>query len=72
MKRYVTLIIISLLLFTNANAKWKYKPGDIVEGEVVFGKKDAFLLPPGKFVVGVTARQKEFKNLFCTKSKFKS
>ena len=63
MKRYVTLIIISLLLFTNANAKWKYKPGDIVEGEVIFGKKDAFLLPPGKFVVGVTARQKEVKNL---------
>ena len=63
MKKYLTLIIISLLLCSNVYAKWKYKPGDIVEGEVVFGKKDAFLLPPGKFVVAVNSREKEFKDL---------
>ena len=63
MRIYGILIIISLLLFTNANAKWKYNPGDIVEGEVVFGKKDTFKLPPGKFKVAVKSREKEFKDL---------
>ena len=63
MKKYVILIFISLLFFTNANAKWKYKPGDIVEGQVVFGKKDTFKLPPGKFKVGINSREKEFKDL---------
>jgi len=62
-KKYLSLIIISLLLCTNVYANWKYKSGDIVEGEVVFGKKDTFLLPPGKFVVAVNSRQKEFKDL---------
>ena len=63
MRKYGILIIISLLLFTNANAKWKYNPGDIVEGEVVFGKKDTFKLPPGKFKVALNTREKEFKDL---------
>jgi len=63
MKRYAILIIISLLLFTNANAKWKYKPGDLVQGEVVFGTKDSFKLPPGEFIVAVNSREKEFKDL---------
>ena len=47
----------------------KYKSGDIVEGEVVFGKKDTFLLPPGKFVVAVNSREKEFKDLLVFNSK---
>ena len=63
MKKFLTLIIISLLLCTNVYAKWKYKSGDIVQGEVVFGKKDSFKLPPGEFIVGVNAREKEFKDL---------
>ena len=63
MKKYLTLIIISLILCTNSYAKWKYKPGDIVNGEVFFGKKDSFKLPPGEFVVAVNSREKEFKNL---------
>ena len=63
MKKYAILIIISLLLFTNANAKWKYKPGDIVQGEVVFSKKDSFKLPPGEFIVALNTREKEFKDL---------
>ena len=57
------LIIIYLALFTNANANWKYNPGDIVEGEVVFGKKNAFKLPPGKFKVAINSTEQEFKNL---------
>ena len=63
MKKYLSLIIISLLLCTNVNAKWKYNPGDIVEGDVVYGKKDFFKLPPGKFVVGLKAKEKEFKDI---------
>ena len=63
MKKYVTLIIISILLCTNAYAKWRYNPGDIVEGEVIFGKKDAFKLPPGKFKVAINSREREFKDL---------
>ena len=63
MKKYAVLIILSLLLFTNANAKWKYKQGDVVQGEVIFGKKDSFKLPPGEFIVAVISRDKEFKDL---------
>ena len=63
MKKYSILIIISLLLCTNAYAKWKYKPGEIVQGEVVFSKKDAFKLPPGDFIVGINSKEKEFKDL---------
>ena len=63
MKKYAIFIIISLLIFTNANAKWKYKPGDIVQGEVVFSKKDSFKLPPGEFIVALNTRENEFKDL---------
>tara|TARA_A100001234_G_scaffold95029_1_gene83761 strand:- start:80 stop:967 length:888 start_codon:yes stop_codon:yes gene_type:complete len=64
MKKHVILIVISLLLvFTHANAKWKYKQGDIVQGEVVFSKKDSFKLPPGKFIVAINHRDREFKDL---------
>ena len=63
MKKYVILIFISLTFFSNADAKWKYKPGDIVEGQVVFGKKDTFKLPPGKFKVAINSREREFKDL---------
>ena len=62
-KKYLTLIIISLLLCTNAYAKWKYKPGDVVRGEVVFSKKDSFKLPPGEFIVALNSREKEFNDL---------
>ena len=63
MKKYITLIIISLLLFTNANAKWNYNPGDLVQDEVIFGKKDSFKLPPGEFIIAINSRQREFKDL---------
>ncbi len=63
MKKYAIFIIISLLLFTSANAKWNYEPGDIVKGEVVFGKKDSFKLPPGEFIVALNTREREFKDL---------
>ena len=53
MKKYLSLAIISLLLCTNVYAKWNYNVGDIIQNEVVFGKKDAFKLPPGKFIVAV-------------------
>ena len=63
MKKYLVFIIIPLMLCVNAHAKWKYKSGDIVEGEVVFSKKDAFKLPPGKFTVALNTKEKEFKDL---------
>jgi len=63
MRKIGILIIIYLALFTNANANWKYNPGDIIEGEVVFEKKDTFKLPPGKFKVAINSREKEFKDL---------
>lgn len=72
MKKLLTLLFISLLLCVNAYAKWKYDPGDIVEGEVVFGKKDSFKLPPGKFVVAVKSRNREFKNLMLYQTDEKS
>ncbi len=63
MKKYIILIFISLLIFSKANAKWKYKIGDIVQGEVIFSKKDTFKLPPGEFIVAVNLKVKEFNNL---------
>lgn len=63
MKRYIILIFISLLIFTNANAKWKYKAGDIVQDEVIFSKKDTFKLPPGEFIVAVNLKIKDFNNI---------
>ena len=48
---------------SNSFAKWKYKPGDIVQGEVIYGKKDTFKLPPGEFIVGVNHKKQEFKSL---------
>ena len=61
-KIFITLIILITTTQT-ALAKWKYNPGDIVEGEVVFGKKDSFKLPPGKFTVGVISKENEWKDL---------
>ena len=62
-KKYTILIIISILLCTNAYAKWKYQSGDIVQGEVIFGKNDSFKLPPGEFIVAINSRDREFKDL---------
>ncbi len=63
MKKYLSLAIISLLLCTNVYAKWNYNVGDIIQNEVVFGKKDAFKLPPGKFIVAVISKEKEFRDI---------
>jgi hypothetical protein len=63
MKKYLFFIIFSLLFQTNAHTKWNYQTGDIVQGEVVFSKKDKFKLPPGEFFVALNSREKEFKDL---------
>jgi hypothetical protein len=63
MKKYLFFIIFSLLFQTNAHTKWNYQSGDIVQGEVVFSKKDTFKLPPGEFIVALNSREKEFKHL---------
>ena len=52
-----------MLLVTNSFAKWRYKSGDIVQDEVVFGKKDIFKLPPGEFLVAFVSREREFKDI---------
>ena len=63
MRKYLFFIIFSLLFQTNAHTKWNYQSGDIVQGEVVFSKKDTFKLPPGEFFVALNSREKEFKHL---------
>ena len=63
MRKYLYFIIFSLLFQTNAHTKWNYQSGDIVQGEVVFSKKDTFKLPPGEFIVALNSRDKEFKHL---------
>lgn len=63
MRKYFFFIIFSLLFQTNAHTKWNYQTGDIVQGEVVFSKKDKFKLPPGEFFVALNSREKEFKDL---------
>ena len=63
MKKIILIISILLFLGTNAFAKWKYNQGDIVQGEVIFGKKDSFKLPPGEFIVALIAREREFHDM---------
>ena len=63
MKKIILIISILLFLGTNAFAKWKYNQGDIVQGEVIFGKKDTFKLPPGEFIVALVTREREFKDI---------
>jgi len=63
MRKYLFFIIFSLLFQTNAHTKWNYQSGEIVQGEVVFSKKDKFKLPPGEFIVALNSREKEFKHL---------
>ena len=50
---------------TNAHTKWNYQSGDIVQGEVVFSKKDTFKLPPGEFIVALNSREKESLVIEC-------
>ena len=65
MKKLLGIVVLGLLLSGNAYAaKYNpYKVGDIVENEVVFGKRDKFPLPPGKFTVGVIHKKKEFYDM---------
>ena len=63
MKKIILIISIFLFLGTNAFAKWKYNQGDIVQGEVIFGKKDIFKLPPGEFIVALISREREFHDM---------
>ena len=62
MKKYFFSLFIFLIFIENSYAapKFSAKPGDIVENEVSFGKRDKFPLPPGKFIVGPTKKTKEF------------
>ena len=63
MKKIILIISIFLFLGTNAFAKWQYNQGDIVQGEVIFGKKDIFKLPPGEFIVAIVKREREFHDM---------
>ena len=63
MKKIILIISILLFLGTNAFAKWEYNQGDIVQGEVIFGKKDTFKLPPGEFFVALVTREREFHDM---------
>ena len=63
MKKIILIISILLFLGTNAFAKWKYNQGDIIQGEVIFGKKDTFKLPPGEFFVALVTREREFHDM---------
>ena len=60
---FLVILVMLVSMTSNSFGKWKYSPGDIVEGEVVFGKKDFFKLPPGKFTVAINSREREFKDL---------
>ena len=63
-KIFLTIALLFTLLITQASAsKFNYQVGSVVENEVVFGKKDKFPLPPGKFTVAVTHRKNEFKDI---------
>ena len=65
MKKLLAILVLGLLLSGNAYAgKYNpYKVGDIIENEVVFGKRDKFPLPPGKFTVGVIHKKQEFNDI---------
>tara|TARA_B100000029_G_scaffold240410_1_gene237591 strand:- start:1036 stop:1914 length:879 start_codon:yes stop_codon:yes gene_type:complete len=63
-KIFISLIILFPLLITQVSAsKFNYQVGSVVESEVIFGKKDKFPLPPGKFKVAVIHRKNEFKDI---------
>ena len=61
--KFLSIIFILICSTSVAFSKWKYNPGDIVEEEIIFGKKDKFKLPPGQFTVGIVSREKEFKDI---------
>ncbi len=61
--KFLSIIFILICSTSVAFSKFKYNPGDIVEGEIVFGKKDKFKLPPGKFVVGLIDKEREFRDI---------
>ena len=61
--KFLSIIFILICSTSVAFSKWKYNPGDIVQGEIIFGKKDKFKLPPGEFTVGVVHREQEFKEI---------
>ena len=64
MKKILGIVVLGLLLSTNVfAAKFKYSVGDIVENEVVLGKKDKFPLPPGKFTVAVIKKSRGISNM---------
>ena len=43
--KFLSIIFILICSTSVAFSKFKYNPGDIVEGEIVFGKKDKCELP---------------------------
>ena len=61
--KFLSIIFILICSTSIAFSKWKYNPGDIVNGEIIFGNKDKFKLPPGEFTVGVVSREQEFKDI---------
>ncbi len=61
--KFLSIIFILICSTSIAFSKWKYNPGDIVQGEIIFGNKDKFKLPPGEFTVGIVSREQEFKDI---------
>tara|TARA_B100000674_G_C37795916_1_gene894018 strand:- start:88 stop:990 length:903 start_codon:yes stop_codon:yes gene_type:complete len=61
--KFLSVIFILICSTSIAFSKWKYNPGDIVKGEIIFGNKDKFKLPPGEFTVGVVSREQEFRDI---------
>ena len=55
MKKILIIIFLGLVFSSSSYAtKFSAKVGDVVQGEVSFGKKVKFPLPPGEFtVVGI-------------------
>jgi hypothetical protein len=63
MIKVLSIVILSLLLNINAyGSKFSAKEGDTVEKQVSFGN-DKFPLPPGKFLVAVSSKWQDFRDV---------
>ena len=63
MKNLLGIVVLILLVTGYAHAgKFSAKEGDTVENQVSFGK-DKFPLPPGKFLVAVSSKWQDFRDV---------
>ena len=64
MKKILIIIFLGLVFSSSSYAtKFSAKVGDVVQGEVSFGKKDKFPLPPGEFTVVGIKKWKKFRDV---------